>query len=55
MAIWSSGLGSPGFVRKRAFQICEMLVSRTVHMGLKGRCIEGFRRFIVFSMGPYSC
>ena len=56
MAIWSSGLVSPGFCSETSLpdlwnaciKNCSYGVNREVFL-------RGFRRVIVFSMGPYSC
>jgi len=56
MAIWSSGLGSPGFCSEMSLPDLWNACIKNCSYGVNSEgFLRGFRRVIVFSMGPYSC
>ena len=55
MAIWSSGLGSPGFCSEMRFPALWKYCIKKCSYGVNREgCLRSLRRVIVFSMGPYS-
>jgi len=56
MAIWSSGLGSPGFCSEMSLPDLWSACIKNCSYGVNREVLlRGFRRDMVFSKGPYSC